>query len=461
MTLSSCATDHFVRVDGRQFVRDQRTWYVCGTNLWYGANLGAPSNPEGRVRLVRELDRLQKIGVNNLRVLGASEACAVAGTVRPAIQKAPGVYNEDALEGLDFLIQEAGRRHMTLVVFLNNFWDWSGGMPQYLAWVENKPAQGLRDLPWWEYNRHLSEFYGSAPAQAWYRQYIAMIINRVNTLSGVRYRDDPTIMTWELANEPRPGVDQKNEPRIQPFIAWVDGTAAYIHQLDPHHLVTTGSEGIWGGLDNEANFLLVHRSKSIDYAVFHLWPNNWKWFHADRYQETIGPTLTKAREYAEKHFALGAALGKPTVLEEFGLDRDGGFTVDVGVSSRDRYYAEMFAVIEQSVHAGGAAAGSNFWLWGGEGRPPPSGQPLAAGQIGTGDMPQEPPGLNTVYDSDQSTLKILGDHYVRLEGLRRPKPQPRRAASRRLPRRSRAAVLEAAVSELPWRESDRDRPIGR
>lgn len=34
-----------------------------------------------------------------------------------------------------------------------------------------------------------------------------MIVNRKNTFSGLKYSDDPAIMAWELANEPRPGPD--------------------------------------------------------------------------------------------------------------------------------------------------------------------------------------------------------------------------------------------------------------
>ncbi|MGA2443867.1 MAG: mannanase [Opitutaceae bacterium] len=409
----------FVRVSGRQFVLDGHPWYVCGTNLWYGAYLGMATNTEGRARLVRELDRLQKIGVNNLRVLGASEACAVPRTVKPAIQQAPGRYDEKVLQGFDFLIQEAGKRQMKLVLFLNNFWDWSGGMPQYLAWAEHKPAQGLADLPWAEYNLHLSTFCRNAAAQQWYRQYLAMIINRTNTLTGKKYRDDPTIMTWELANEPRPGMDHDDQALLETFVAWVEDTAAYIHSLDPNHLVTTGSEGIMGGLFTAENFLRVHRGKSIDYAVFHLWPKNWGWLQREHVRETVGTTLQKARDYAVEHLAMGEALDKPVVLEEFGWDRDDGYTPEVATSSRDRWYGEMFALIEQSIAREGAAAGSNFWLWGGEGRPPPLGAAAPADLIGPGDMPQESPGLYTVFDTDQSTLIILANHYAKLARLSR------------------------------------------
>ena len=60
LRMDAAGADGFVGVSGRQFVLDGRPWYVCGTNLWYGAYLGRPSNPTGRARLIRELDRLEK-----------------------------------------------------------------------------------------------------------------------------------------------------------------------------------------------------------------------------------------------------------------------------------------------------------------------------------------------------------------------------------------------------------------
>ena len=407
----------FVRVEARHFVLDGQPWYVCGTNLWYGAHLGRPSNPAGRARLVRELDRLRELGVNNLRVLGAAEACDTRNALRPAIQTAAGVYNEDLLQGLDFLVAEAGRREMKLVIFLNNFWDWSGGMPQYLAWANGGATVGLGRTSWKEYNRVLSTFYTNAAAQALYRRYVAMLLERTNNVTGRKYRDEPAILAWELANEPRPGEREgDNDAVFAAFLTWVGSTSAYIHTLDPRHLVTTGSEGNMGCLNSDENFRLVHAVPGIDYAVFHLWPNNWRWYRREDFAATIGPTLEKARDYAARHLAVADALGKPVVLEEFGLDRDAGLTVDCATTSRDRFFAELLGMIEASAARGGSAAGSSFWLWGGEGRPPHTAADSADG-LGAGDMPQEAPGLNAVFDCDRSTLRILGEHFARLRKI--------------------------------------------
>ena len=425
VTLGIRAADAFVRVEGRQFMLNGRPWFVCGANLWYGPYLGRSSNPAGRARLGRELDRLRDLGVNNLRVLGAVEECATRSALHPAFQTAPGAYNEDPLQGLDFLIMEAGRRNLKLVIFLNNYWDWSGGMPQYLAWATGHAAPTLDTTTWPEYNRQLSGFYTNEAAQALYRRYVAMLLDRTNTVTGRKYRDEPAIMAWELANEPRPGERPgENDAVFAAFLPWVEGTAAYIHSLDTNHLVTTGSEGSMGCLNSDENFRRVHAVKAIDYAVFHLWPNNWGWFRRDDFAATISPTLEKARDYAARHLAVADALNKPVVLEEFGLDRDAGLGAECATTSRDRLYAGLLGMIEASAAQRGAGAGSNFWLWGGEGRPPHTGAESPDG-VGAGEMPQEPPGLNTVFDCDQSTLTILRDHFARLQALGAGKPAAR------------------------------------
>src|ERR1022692_4910739 len=63
----------FVGVRNGRFEWRERPYFYVGTNLWYGCYLGDPALAGGRQRLVRELDRLQRIGVTNIRLLAGSE----------------------------------------------------------------------------------------------------------------------------------------------------------------------------------------------------------------------------------------------------------------------------------------------------------------------------------------------------------------------------------------------------
>ena len=56
--------------------------------------------------------------------------------------------------------------------------------------------------------RNVLDFYSDSGAADLFRQHIAAMLTRVNTFTGVPYREDPTIMAWNVLNEPRcPGCD--------------------------------------------------------------------------------------------------------------------------------------------------------------------------------------------------------------------------------------------------------------
>src|ERR1700751_4906072 len=86
--LADDSRSSFVTVQGIRFVRDGRDYSFVGANLWYGMNLGSTGPGGDRARLVRELNRLQKLGVTNLRVWGLTEGPDTAAKAgRPAPQK--------------------------------------------------------------------------------------------------------------------------------------------------------------------------------------------------------------------------------------------------------------------------------------------------------------------------------------------------------------------------------------
>lgn len=368
-----------------------RPYYFAGVNFWQGMNLGVDGPGGDRTRLLLELDRLQQLGVTNVRVMAASEGPDTASQrMVPALMTSPGVYNESVFDGLDYLLAQMGKRGMRAVMVLNNFWFWSGGMAQYVAWHEGSSIPYPGD--WGAYMDYSAKFYACQECQTWYRNHIAKLISRINPYTGRAYRDDPAVFSWELANEPR------RYPQ-----AWIDATAAYIKSLDPHHLVTTGSEGAPPG--EKQDFRQTHAGPDIDYATVHIWPQNWGWYDPQRPASYDGAELS-ARSYFRSFASDAAALGKPLVLEEFGLARDweprhNTYDVNAPTTYRDRFYATMFQEVYTSRSTGGPAAGDNFWAWAGLARP---------GYSWVGDPPHETPGWYSVYDIDQSTLAIIAAH---------------------------------------------------
>ena len=418
------ATDagRFVRVDGTRFVRDGRPYAFVGTNLWYGANLGALAPGGDRARLLRELDLLRSLGIDNLRVMAASEGDDQPNTVFPPVQPRLGEVDERLLEGLDFLLAEMGKRDMLAVVVLNNYWEWSGGMAQYVSWLDGEPFPNplFPEYTWRQFMEFSARFYAHEKANEAYRRFVAMLLARTNRFTGVRYRDDPTIMAWQLANEPRPSPARAHEGDFAEFITWIGGTAGFIRSLDPNHLVSTGSEGLVGCLGSAETTRAIHAFAAVDYMTAHLWALNWDWYDPLRPLETYPLMEEKALAYLDRHVALASSVGKPLVLDEFGIPRDRhSYSPDAPTTIRDAYYELVFGGILENAEAGGPFAGSNFWTWGGYGRARNSDDPTwRRGDEFTGDPPQEPQGRNSVFATDRSTLAVVQRYASRMNALR-------------------------------------------
>ncbi len=416
------APSRFVGVDGLHFVRDGKPYRYAGANVWYGAWLGADTAYGNRARLGRELDRLQALGVRNLRIIGSAEESPLKNSITPGFRGKGSSYNEDLLKGLDWTLAEMAKRDMTAIVYLANFWEWSGGMMTYLSWVNGGNFINMNDPahPWPEFPDRNAAFYTSRPAQTLLRDYIKAVVQRTNSVTGVAYAEDPTIMAWQLANEPRPGgSDAVAVPNLPNFYRWIDETARYIKALDGHHLVTTGSEGLKGSIEREDVVLDAHRSPAIDYMTTHIWPNNWSWMDAGNLATTYDAGSAKVADYIAAHVRLARQLGKPLVIEEFGYPRDGATAYDpkIATTFKDRFYRQIYAAVEADTAAGGPLAGSNFWAWNGEARTPHADYRFVRGDLGyMGDPPHEPQGWYGVFDSDASTMAVIKAHAAALAG---------------------------------------------
>lgn len=418
---ASAAQSGYVKVAGRHFTLDGRPYYFAGANLWYGMYLGSPGVTGDRARLVRELDRLASQGVRNLRVLAISEQSELKRAVRPAVLLAPRQVDETLWQGLDFLLAEMAKRDMKAVLYLNNFWQWSGGMSQYVAWFNGKPVVDP-DLTgdWNGFMDNSASFYRDAQARDAFRFAVEKLVTRRNGVNGRKYSADPTIMSWQLANEPRPGSDAALTPEsASAFTAWIDETAGFIKRLAPRQLVSTGNEGWMGTAGDRGLYERAHASRNVDYLTYHMWAPNWSWYDPKKPAETYDGAWRKMQEYLDWHIEAANRLGKPVVLEEFGINRDGGAYSPASTTNyRDRFYAAVYELLARRVAAGDAIAGSNFWAWGGAGRAQHADFMWQPGDGFVGDPPQEAQGLYCVFDSDASTIAIIAAHAGRMNAIR-------------------------------------------
>lgn len=411
--------DDIITVKDGQFIRNGEPYYFVGTNFWYGAILGSEGEGGNRERLVRELDFMKAHGIDNLRVLvGGEGENGLLGKIEPNLQPEPGLYNDDVLAGLDFLMMELGKRGMTAVLYFNNAWEWSGGYTQYVAWANNTPVLVPRVDGWFSYNAFAGEFVRNERAKELFFNHLRYIITRTNRYTGIKYIEDPAIFSWQICNEPR-AFSSKELDNKEAFAEWIAASAKLIRSLDPNHMISTGSEGFYGCEWDMALCERIHALDEISYINCHVWPYNWKWMRGDNMVADLDRSCANTKDYIDMHIGLGHSINKPVVVEEFGMPRDNmDFHKGSPVVCRDKYYTFVFDLILKDKEQNGPFAGCNFWSWGGFAKTNVEDHEYwAKGDDYTGDPAQEQQGLNSIFVEDSSTLNIIREANRRLGNL--------------------------------------------
>jgi mannan endo-1,4-beta-mannosidase len=327
----------------------------------------------------------------SLTVLRAWAFADGSGASYVPLQPSPFVYDDAAFDKLDYTIWKAGQLGIRLVLPLVNNWPDYGGMQQYVKWFLGLPDDGYGDAV----NHDL--FYTNASIRKCYQAYARYVIRRRNPYTGLRYNEDPTIMTFELANEPRNRSDKTGAT----ILGWVREMSAWVKSLAPRQLVAVGDEGFYGDPANvdypysnyEGNqwrqFLAL---PSVDYGTVHAYPQGWGENPASK--PGTDPVAWGV-QWINDHLHDGASLGKPVVLEEYGLAIDATRGVDDQAARAAGYQAWTNAV-EQ-----GGGAGDQFWL--------------LTSRVDDGSFYPDYDGYRIIWDNDPSnptngTVQLLSAH---------------------------------------------------
>ena len=414
-------SSEYVKVVDGEFVLNGEPVSFVGTNFWYGPLIASEGRGGNRERLHKELDALKSIGVTNLRILVGSDGPeGVAYKVEPVLQLEPGLYNDTVLRGLDYLLAQMAERDMHAVLYFNNSWEWSGGYGQYLEWAGNGRAL-LPSVDGYEnYVDHVSRFVKDEKAKELYYNHVKNIVTRTNTVTGKPYTEDPTIFSWQIGNEPR--AFARDSVTKAAFADWMCTSASLIKSLDPNHMVSSGSEGLYGCEVDMDLFEKIHAHEDFDYLNVHIWPLVWRWVTKDTFADSVCVANRMTEKYLTAHFPVAERLGKPIVLEEFGYPRDGAKTFEgeaekfwdgvclskeSSTAARDAYYGYVFDRLVRARENGEPLAGVNFWGWGGYATQSQVNEFCRPGDDYCGDPAQEPQGLFSVYITDESTVTLI------------------------------------------------------
>ncbi|MFA5292296.1 MAG: hypothetical protein WC496_04590 [Phycisphaerae bacterium] len=179
----------------------------------------------------------------------------------------PGQFNKEAFIPLDYILAIANKKGIRVIIpFIDN-WKWWGGIP---ACAEFR-------------SKNFNDFWTDKQLFEDYKQIVSFVINRTNTITGVKYKDDKAILAWETGNE----LTSPDE--------WTAKAAAFIKSIDKNHLV----------IDGYHNTLLKDSSledKNIDVVTTH------------HYSKNPQDTVSQIKKNAEKSRGK-----KPYFVGEFGF----------------------------------------------------------------------------------------------------------------------------------------------
>jgi mannan endo-1,4-beta-mannosidase len=319
----------FVRVESTNFMLAGKPFVFQGTNF-YRVGLRDVLYTDQEVA-----DIMTKIHGSGMRVLrlwgfscGTTNSMLEAGmpdsgNATPPILNRQGEYEEQALIYLDRVIASAG----------------SAGLKVILPFVNFEPA--YCGMEWWAHaygvkTESKQSFYCNPDVIKAYKAYIATMLNRVNTVNGISYKNDPAIMAIEVANEPHTEDGYETSGHVDPSCKaiangkpgeivnhWLQEITSYVRSIDSNHLISTGEEGYRTKGDQTKNAWVHNGLKGVDFdrniqlpnvsfATVHLYPDNWNLPQED-FDSWYVPQVIKNR--AE----VAHTAGKPIVMEETGF----------------------------------------------------------------------------------------------------------------------------------------------
>jgi lysophospholipase L1-like esterase len=244
-----------------------------------------------------------------------------------------GKFNDDEFRHMDKVFASAARHHIRLIVTLTgdcaacvqDGFVVNTGMNQYLEWLGDSEQ---------------AQFYSDPRIIAAYKNHIQTLLNHINTITGIAYKDDPTILAWENCNlcsvESHIDKSGKFQSAVDPHelraaVAWVGEIGRFIKSIDSKHLYLDNS----GFYRNASDVLDAPPVDAVGYEYYPHW--------------TLATHLRVNRALLMSDAKLISQHGKVDMPVEIGWDRTNWIF--------ERSLRKVVAEIERTP----SIAGDGFW----------------------------------------------------------------------------------------------------
>eukprot|EP01024_Parvocaulis_polyphysoides_P028784 TRINITY_DN25998_c0_g2_i1.p1 TRINITY_DN25998_c0_g2~~TRINITY_DN25998_c0_g2_i1.p1 ORF type:complete len:566 (-),score=68.07 TRINITY_DN25998_c0_g2_i1:747-2444(-) len=348
----------FIRTQGTKFVDANCEQYVVnGWNSWemiegvLGKVGYTDYSPfQGKDPLQWMMDTAVSANLNTFRIFGHGHDPYIM-----TLQYSPGTYDQNTLYGLDVVLDMAAQRNLKVILTFVNNWRDVDSKSNYVEWSGTSG----------------DDFYYDENTKNMFKNHMQFMVNRENSVNGVKYRDDPTILAWNLINELRSDNPECGPDCGQYIQSWLDEMAAFLKSIDPNHMITVGEEGFYGwysgkehvnpdawngkshtwSMKSGQNFVPNHSGRGIDFAATHIWVDNWEIMYDDQ---------SFFSSWIQEHANDARALNKPLVIEEFGKVSFNEYNFN---QERDPFFAIAYQQTIDSIYADDVIQGVMWWEW--------------------------------------------------------------------------------------------------
>lgn len=306
--------DNFISYKGNKFYNGSSEFYFLGFSAYYLQWMASDSSKQ---YIVNDVFRIaQQTGIDVIRTWAFNSGSD--SLKHYVIRYSPYGLNEHGLKALDYVIYQAKQHNVKLILTLeNNFPDF-GGIEQYVYWANLylKPNSGKT------YTH--DDFFSDDSLMSWYKYYLSSLLNRTNTITGIKYKEEPIIFGYELINEATNAGFPSSHIK-----EWYIEMSRYFKSIDYNHLLATGEIGYDNNTENYSNMDYFYNSSyflfngfqgtsfsentsidNIDYSSFHLYPDAWD------FEYLAGNTWINDHTDISNHYE------KPALLGEFGVVND-------------------------------------------------------------------------------------------------------------------------------------------